>query len=275
MAYKNIDINELGMKQKIQYKASRVAFFVPRLLTKLAKKVVLNPVTKIVTGNSYEEIKSAATQGVMAYQNELADDMQEEIDNRKEAQEAWSNDSDYMIGNLGKFKAHQSYVNDLEKKQKKLRQSPKKLLVARTYVDVMKSRSKERKEEKKVAKMVKAVIEEYTARQEIIKAKQLEIDALKDALARAQKEVGDMQGELNNFAVENAEIINQMGDDAEPTVEQTSVQTEAPAQDDNMINLMSSFAQNGGQPIDPAAMAQYGLNTQTGEAVSAEPEKTM
>lgn len=272
MAYKNIDINELGLKQKIQYKASRVAFFVPRLLTKLAKKVILNPVTKVVTGNSYEEIKSAATQGVMAYQNEMADDMQEEIDARKEAQEDWQNDSDYMIGDLGKFKAHQSYVNDLEKKQKKLRQAPKKLLVARTYVDVMKSRSKERKEEKKVAKMVKAVIEEYTARQELIKAKQLEVEALKDALARAQKEVGDMQGELSNFAVENAEIINQMGDDAEPTVTQPEAPA-APTQDDDMINLMSTFAQNGGQPMDPNAMAQYGLNTPTDEGL--EPSKTM
>ena len=39
MNYKNININELGLKQRISYRASRVALFVPRLLAKLSTKL--------------------------------------------------------------------------------------------------------------------------------------------------------------------------------------------------------------------------------------------
>lgn len=247
MAYKNIDINELGLKQRIQYKSSRVAFFVPRLLSKLAKKVVLNPITKAIAGESYDDVKLAAQQGVMAYQNELADEMQEKIDEGQANLEAWKDDSEYYIGNMGKYKSYQSTINDLVKKQTKLRQSPKKLLVASTYVGIMKASAKEKKEEKKQMKMVKNIVAEYKAKQAAMQSKQLEMDALKAALAKSERDMAAMQGDLRQFATDNADILNQVdAQDKEATVDH--------------MDAMSDFAKNGGQPAANANGVDFGLD---------------
>lgn len=207
MAYKNIDVSELGRKQRITYKASKVAFFVPRLLSSLAKKVVGNPVTRVVTGTDYDSIKAAAVDLTMQMQKEQADELQEKIDTGRTNITDWENDSEYYIGNIGKFKSYQSTINDLEKKQLKLRQAPKRLLVARNYLAIMKQMRVVRKEEKQQEKLVKQAVEEYLMKKQALESKKLEMEALASAFQKAQAELGELQADVTGFETEHADIV--------------------------------------------------------------------
>lgn len=234
MAYKNIDINELGLKQKITYRASRVAFFVPRLLAKLATKVIVNPVTKLVTGETHEEVKAAATDIAMQVQADQAEEMQEKIDEGKQNLDDWKNDKEYYISNLGKYKSYESTVNDLVKKQAKLLKSPKRLLVAKTYLSVMGSFIQKHKEEKANEKLVKEVVEEYVAKRALLERKNLEIEALRQALKKAEEEKVTLENDVSEIEVANPEIVAQ-------TKEQMG---DAPVLSDEMIDNMSNFAKD-------------------------------
>lgn len=215
MAYKNIDIKELGLRQRIVFKASRVAFFVPRLLSKLAKKVIANPITKLVTGVSYDTVKAGATNIAMQAQNDMADGLQSKIDEGKQNLEDWKNDPEYLIGNMAKYKAYDSTIRHLEKKQARLRRSPKKLLVARTYFEAMKQYRNTHKASKQTAKMVKEVVQEYQSRVSMMESKKQEIEALSAALAQAQKDFGTMQTEFDTFKEENREVLEHVEEPVE------------------------------------------------------------
>lgn len=237
MAYKNINVNELGLKQKISYKASRVAFFVPRLLSKLATKLIINPITKIVSGENYEQVNAAATQVTMDMQKDMADEMQGKIDEGHQNLEEWQNDQEYLIGNMAKYKAYNSFIGELENKQVKLRRSPKKLLVARNYIEIMKQYRDVHKEEKKQRKLVQQVVEEYEAKKAEIEKKQREREALLEALNQVNTDLSSLTQNLAGFENENSDILDNVQ-------EQPVAQAQPTNSDEELMDQMSQFAEN-------------------------------
>jgi len=213
MAYKNININELGLKQRVTYGASKVVFLVPRLLAKLSEKLIVEPITKVVTGGeSVEQVAAVATDVTLKMQAEEADEMQEKIDESNQNLEDWKNDQEYYVGNLAKYKSYQSTINDLVKKQAKLRTKPKRLLVAQNYLNVMKAYREKHKENKANEKMIKAIVEEYQMKKAEMEAKQLEIESLRKALSDAEQNYNDMQQGFNSFYQENSSIVSQISE---------------------------------------------------------------
>lgn len=259
MNYKNIDIKDLGMGSRIQYKASRVAFFVPRLLSKLTKKLIATPITKAVTGNTYDQIKNAAVDVTLQMQADQADSMQESINQGKQNLEDWQNDREYYISNLGKFKSYQATINNLVKKQNRLIQSPKKILVAKNYVKIMKARNAGRKVEKQTKKMVESIVAEYKMRQQQMKDKAVEIEALKQALQQAQQDLGTMQQDYQKFETENSDIISQINEDN--TIESTYKTVEP--ESDELVEQMSAFGQNGMPKSGDDNLDKFGLEEST------------
>lgn len=230
MNYKNINVNELGLKQKITYNASRIALCVPRLLARLSKKLVANPITKLVTGHSYEEVKEEAVNKTMQMQEKQAIEMQPKIEEGVTNLEQWQEDEYYYQTDKAKFKSYKSFVNDLVKKQNKLLESPKRLLVARNYLDTMKKFREEKKERKKVRKMVQEIVNDYLIKKQNLKEKELEVQALEAALSSARAELAEMNKDIEEFKTENAEIVEQVeaedsyvDAEVEPVVEDTVV----------------------------------------------------
>ena len=176
--YKNINVNELGMRSKIRYNASRIAFFVPRSLARLAKKLIVSPITKLVTGKSYEEVKEQATEYAVADQKLEAADLEQQVIEGRKNLEDWKNDKEYYIGTMAEYKSYEASINDLEKKQKKLLSSPRKLLIAKNYLVVMKENAAKRSESKKVS----AVVKEYQERTERIRSLEEQIKEEQRAL---------------------------------------------------------------------------------------------
>lgn len=218
MAYKNIDIKELGLKQRITYKASRYAFFVPRLLSKLAKKVVVSPITKMVSGQEYEDVKVAAVDLAKQIQSEKANEMTDRITEGRQNLEDWKNDKEYYIGNLGKYKSYEATINDLEKKQIRLMRSPRKLLVAKSYLDVMKAFRAQFKEEKENKKAAEAIVREYESKKLAVENKRKEIETLREQISSLEATLQTATLDLKNldfnasvFEADNKDIINMYG----------------------------------------------------------------
>jgi len=231
-SYKNINLSDLGTKQKITQVASRVALFVPRLLGKLATKLVVNPITKLVSGQTYEQVKDAAVALTLEAQREQADELDEKIEEGYQNLEAWEEDREYYISNLSKYKSYRSTIEDLVKKQTRLCSSPKKIAVAKNYFVVMKAFREKHKELKAHREMVQKIVYEYQMKKQQLESKKLEVEALEQALTAARSELGNMQQEFTQFENKHGDIVSQIVDepeyvdaDIEPVVEPT---TESP-----------------------------------------------
>ena len=207
--YKNINLSDLGTRQKITQVASKVALFVPRLLGKLATKLVINPITKLATGQTYEQVRNAAVDITMAVQEEQAAALDERIEEGHKNLVAWQEDTDYYISNLGKYKSYQSTIEDLEKKRTRLLSSPKRLLVAKHYRYAMSKFIAKHKEEKANEKLIQKVVSEYKRKQEEIVQKELEVEALRQALKESEASLQQLRKETKDFETENASILNQ------------------------------------------------------------------
>lgn len=246
MNYKNINLSELGTKQKITYVASKVALFVPRLLGKLSAKLIVNPITKVVTGGStYEEVKDAAVDLTMQMQQEEAFDMEEKILTGKQILEAWADDKEYYIGNIGKFKSYKSTLEDLMKTRAKLVESPKKLLVAKNYLTVMKVFRAKHQEYKANQEMIQKIVGEYQARQEALKNKELEINVLEDALRKAREDAVAMRKGNETFERTNASIIAQV---REQMAQKEAIVEDATAAETNFV-IPSPLIELGAEPM--------------------------
>lgn len=176
--YKNININELGLKHKITYKASRIALFVPKSLAKLAKKLIVKPITELVTGKDYDKVMGQAVKYTMMEQEIEAEDLAQRFDEGMRNLKEWYNDKEYYIGNLAAYKAYESTLFDLMRKYNKLVNQPRRLLVAKNYLVAMKQSVAKRSNSKKV----KAVVKEYQERTEKIRNLEEQIKEEKRAL---------------------------------------------------------------------------------------------
>ena len=178
MNYKHINLNELGGQNKIVKTGSRVAMFVPRLLGKLSVKLVLEPVTKITTGQTFEQVKDAAVDLTMQMQEKEAAELEEQISVGVQNLSDWKEDREYYIGNLAKYRDYQVSIEKLAQKRNKLISSPKRLLVAKNYFLVMKAFREKNKEVKANAKVMQQIVNEYKAKKDAYIAKHKEVEYL-------------------------------------------------------------------------------------------------
>lgn len=209
-SYKNINLDELRQSPEIVKKAAKVAMFVPRLLAKLSTKLVINPITKIYSGSDYEQVKNAAVDLTMQMQEAEATELKEQIDTGVQTLTDFKEDREYYIGNLAKYRAYQTYIEKLSKKYNKVISSPKRLLVAKNYLVVMKAFKEKNKEIKKNAKLVQQIVDNYQAKNDAVIAKKLEVKKLEEALEKARTELNVATENLNSFKEENYDIISQI-----------------------------------------------------------------
>jgi len=209
-SYKNINLNELRQSPEIVKKAAKVAMFVPRLISKLSTKLVLNPITKLYTGQDYEQVKTAAIDLTMQMQEAEAQEIKEQIDEGMQTLSDFKEDREYYIGNLAKYRAYQTYIENLSKKYNKLVSYPKRLLVAKNHLVVMKAFKEKNKEIKRNAKLIQQIVDSYQIKNDAVIAKKLEVKKLEEALAKARAELNVVTENLNSFKEENYEIISQL-----------------------------------------------------------------
>lgn len=209
-SYKNINLDELRQSPEIVKKAAKVAMFVPRLLAKLSTKLVINPITKIYSGSDYEQVKNAAVDLTMQMQEAEAVELKEQINEGVQTLNEFRDDREYFIGNIAKYRAYQTYIEKLSKKYNKVVSSPKRLLVAKNYLVVMKAFKEKNKEIKQNAKLVQQIVDNYQAKNDAVIAKKLEVKKLEEALAKAKSELTAATEELNNYKEENYDIISQI-----------------------------------------------------------------
>jgi len=226
-SYKNINLNELRQSPEIVKKTAKIAMFVPRLIAKLSTKLVINPITKLYAGQDYEQVKTAAIDLTMQMQETEAQELKAQIDKGIQTLSDFKEDREYYIGNLAKYKAYQTYIEKLSKKYNKLVSSPKRLLVAKNYLEVMKAFKEKNKEIKQNAKLVQQIVDKYQERNDEVIAKRLEVKRLEEALAKAKSELNIATGALNNFKKENYEIISQLPGVMGEAVEQEVTQVES------------------------------------------------
>jgi len=260
--YKNINLSDLGTRQKITQIASRVALFVPRLLGKLATKLVINPITKLATGQTYEQVRNAAADIAMAVQEEKAQALDERIEEGHKNLEDWKEDTEYYVGNLAKYKSYESTIEDLEKKQTKLRTSPKKLLVAKHYLTAMKALRSKHRQERLKQKALKKLEKAYEEQMVGLKTQEAEIKALELALSEAKARYEAMKANVEKYELDN---------DAEEKVEAATEPTvvEASPQEQALFAQMANMAALGNVPTSDASVLEaYGLSSEG-------PQKTM
>ena len=234
MNYKHINLNELGGQNKIVKTGSRVAMFVPRLLGKLSVKLVLEPVTKITTGQTFEQVKDAAVDLTMQMQEKEAAELEEQISVGVQNLSDWKEDREYYIGNLAKYRDYQVSIEKLAQKRNKLISSPKRLLVAKNYFLVMKAFREKNKEVKANAKVMQQIVNEYKAKKDAYIAKHKEVESLQELLNKTVQDLNKIRAEIAAFEVAynitSGEVVSK---DNEVSVSQPVVSSSEPA---NVVN---------------------------------------
>lgn len=266
-SYKNINANDLDLRARISVTAKKAAFLVPKLLGKMMKALVLNPVTKLVSGQTYEHVKAEAIRGALEDQKEKADELGVKIEEGRANLEDWKNDEEYYTSNIAKYKAYESTIERLEKKQNKLLTVPKKILVAKNYLMAMKAFKKHRKQQKANEKLAKKVVEEYKRRQEEIAQKELEVEALRQALRESELSLQTLKDETKEFEKENAAVISEAAKE-----ETTVTEVEAPTEDVKVEEPAQPEVQNVELEADELSEQELD-NVVAGVAVPAEEVK--
>lgn len=146
--YTNKEFN-LGLGKTLVLGGSRVALFVPRLLGKISEKLILSPVTELTTGIAYNDIKQQSIDIATQVQNKQADEMQTEIDARTQKVENWARDERGNVQDHFWYRAHKNKLDGLVSKQSRLREAPRRIMVAAAYVQLMKINCKKHTEQLK------------------------------------------------------------------------------------------------------------------------------
>lgn len=146
--YTNKEFN-LGLGKTLVLGGSRVALFVPRLLGKISEKLILSPVTELTTGMAYNDIKQQSIDIATKVENKRANEMQAEIDAGKERVENWARDERGNVQDHFWYRANKAKLDRLISKQSRLRETPRRIMVAAAYVQLMKINGKKHTEELK------------------------------------------------------------------------------------------------------------------------------
>lgn len=146
--YANKEFN-LGLGKTLVLGGSRVALFVPRLLGKISEKLILSPVTELTTGMAYNDIKQQSIDIATKVENKRANEMQAEIDAGKERVENWARDERGNVQDHFWYRANKAKLDRLVSKQSRLREAPRRIMVAAAYVQLMKVNGKKHTEELK------------------------------------------------------------------------------------------------------------------------------
>lgn len=144
--YTNKEFN-LGLGKTLVLGGSRVALFVPRLLGKISEKLILSPVTELTTGMAYNDIKQQSIDIATKVQNKQADEMKAEIDAGKERVENWARDERGNVQDHFWYRANKAKLDRLVSKQSRLREAPRRIMVAAAYVQLMKINGKKHTEQ--------------------------------------------------------------------------------------------------------------------------------
>ena len=193
--------------RKIIYGAARAALFVPRVLGKMTKNIIVNPILKLTTGQTYEQVRDAVVSVAMQVQEKEAEKMNAQIEEGIANLTNWRNDTDYYIGNLGRYKSYESIVNDFVKKQAKLRTSPKPLLVGKVILPVLRKFANTYKAEKAEEQKKERIKQEYREKVEALKEQETEIKALLMALKESKAKYQKVSQELAQFELDYAIIL--------------------------------------------------------------------
>lgn len=182
--YTNKEFN-LGLGKTLVLGGSRVALFVPRLLGKISEKLILSPVTELTTGMAYNDIKQQSIDIATIVENKRANEMQTEIDARTQKVENWARDERGNVQDHFWYRAHKNKLDGLVSKQSRLREAPRRIMVAAAYVQLMRVNGKKHTEELKReydAEMLRRKFYDTVSRIAEIKGQLASMDALRTKL---------------------------------------------------------------------------------------------
>lgn len=182
--YTNKEFN-LGLGKTLVLGGSRVALFVPRLLGKISEKLILSPVTELTTGMAYNDIKQQSIDIATQVQNKQANGMQAEIDAGKERVGNWARDERGNVQDHFWYRANKAKLDRLVSKQSRLRETPRRIMVAAAYVQLMKINGKKHTEQLKReydAEMLRRKFDDTVSRIAEINEQLASMDALRTKL---------------------------------------------------------------------------------------------
>lgn len=235
MNYTHKNLNELG-EQRVVKTGSKVAMFVPRLLAKLSVKLVVNPITKAVTGQTFEQVKDAAVDLTMQMQAVEADvvkkQLDKEVENYSNLVNGISGSKDLLVSNIAVCKDSQSVIESLSRRYNRLTSAPKRLLVAKNYLKIMKVFSEVRQNLENNNVNNQDIIEMFEVKREAYVSKNNEVKSLEERLLKLQQEQAEVTEKLGKskeeleylrqdaetFEKENYDVINNTKEETKSAV---------------------------------------------------------
>lgn len=209
--YTNKDFN-LGMTKTLVLGGSRAALFVPRLLGKISEKLILSPITELTTGISHEETKQAAIDIVTQVQNNQAAEMQPQIDAGTKKVENWARDERGNVQDHFWYRANKTKLDRLVSKQARLKEAPRRIMVAAAYVQLMKENGKKYTEQLK---------QEYEA--EMRQRRMEEIDTRIDSIEQQLQQAEVLRTEMLNLQQERDQMLQAYPELAQSMQEEQSM----------------------------------------------------